>query len=94
MTYISFHSPEVLFCYGKSLWPFWSFMCLIMVGTEAQGYVAQPSMSNSTVRPSAAPALEDGMKLQAWEWRIHLISTWFTRTHCTKERVVCFKWRF
>lgn len=38
-----------------------------MLGTEAQGYVAQPSMSSCTALPSAAPALEDGMKLQTWD---------------------------
>ena len=38
-----------------------------MLGTEAQGYVAQLSMSNSTALPSAAPALEDGMKLKTWD---------------------------
>lgn len=92
VTHVSFHSPEVLFCYGKSIWPFWLFWCLIILGTEV--HVAQLSMSNSTVHPSAAPAVEDGMKLQAWEWRSHLISTWFTRTHCIKEHIVCFKWRF
>lgn len=37
-----------------------------MLGTEAQGYVAQLSMSNSTALPSAAPALEDVMKLKTW----------------------------
>lgn len=69
-----FNDPYILlkFCsvwqqYGKSIWPFWPFRWLITLGTEAQGYVALPSMSNSTALPSAAPALQDGLKLQTWD---------------------------
>ena len=27
-------------------------------------------------------------------WKTPLITTWFARARCIKERVVCFKWRF